>query len=139
MSLSRLFNKESSSRVIFEMFAAAGLFINAIVISNKVPINGKYLLSSSIFLFGFGAIGLALIYSLPHAESETQNFLRPVVAVYGGLGLGIIASASLASAVLLTNFNNLLAVIILAGFAYMYVSFWRRVKKYNKSDLWFHS
>lgn len=139
MALSRLFHRESSGQLIFELFAAVGLALNALVMSNEAPISGEYLLASSIFLFGFGAIGLAIMYALPHADANQQNLVRPVIAIYGGLILAIVSSTAFAAAVAFTEFNNLFAILLLSGFSFMYVSFWRRLKTYKRSDLWFHT
>lgn len=139
MTLSKTLKKNSLPSIAFEILAASGLALNAIVVSGKTPLEGELIHAVSVFMFGLGVIGLGLIYSVQYADSNKQNILRPVTAVYGGMGLAIVSSLILALLAAYTPFNNLLAILILGGFSYMYVGFWRSFETYKEEDLWFHS
>lgn len=135
MSLQKTFSRGSQAS-LFEVLAATGLALNALVVSSQAPISGQYVHGASLFIFGFGAIGLATMFALPHAEK--QSIVAPNMVILGGIILGVTASAILGALTAVGSFNNLLAVLVLASFAGFYVFLWMRMTTWSVGDLAFH-
>lgn len=136
MSLYKLLYKDSSY-LVFELLAAAGLVLNALVVSSQAPLSGAYLHAASTLMFGVGVLGVAVIYALPHVRE--QDLFREVVAIYGGLIIASVTSSFFAFLVAIGEFNNLLAILMLSGFGFFYFLLWSRIPTWERSDLWLHS
>jgi heme A synthase len=120
---------------LFEALAAIGLGVNALVVSESSPLTGEYLHLASFMLFGTGVCGIAIIHSLRYANRQSK--FRNIIAVYGGLILGVSSSAVFGFLTVFSEFNNLLAVLLIAGLSVFYVLMWSRFSTYQESDYWF--
>jgi hypothetical protein len=136
MTLSNKFNADFQSS-LFEVLAAVGLGVNALVASSAAPLNSSHLHLASFLAFGIGLGGLSIAHALPHAEE--QNIIRKSITVYGGLILLVSVSAIFGSLAVFSQFDNLLAILLIAGLAGAYLFFWKRFKTYDRADLWFSS
>lgn len=133
MTLTQTIFDDDSQELFLEVIAALGLTLNAIIVANEAPVGGFHLHAASIVLFGVGVIGICTIKATNFsAEAEVY---RASSAVYGGIILALVSSTALGVLVAQGDFNNLLAILILASFGGFYAYIWHRTRFWDKSDI----